>query len=198
MASFELYPQEVHQRVWDSSGHGDFTIKSTLDLIKSDNHEEEDKVWSFMWKLMAPQRIKFFLWLVAHERVLTNAHRMQKGLTVDPSCKIYGHHEKDISHILRGCPIAKEVWTKLLLFNPISNFFSLPFRTWLSSNVEPSSMILGHWPLLFAGAVCWLWKWRNHKYFEDPSFKPYKPSEFIYAKFKEISGIERSWSSTQK
>ena len=62
IASFEVQQSEQleDQIIWDSLGHGDFSSKSTLSLIEPIVDIEENQVWSCIWKLQAPQRIKFF------------------------------------------------------------------------------------------------------------------------------------------
>ena len=117
---------------------------------------------------------------------MTNAHRVWRGLDSDPSCKVCNYMEEDTSHILCDCPIAREVWSHLIPYNSINNFYTLPTRTWLVANLEPCLMKTKNWPLLFATSTWWLWKWQNYKCFEDPNCKPYKPWEFILTKVKEI------------
>jgi len=52
-------------------------------------------------------------------------------------------------------------------------------------------MVRAPWLPLFTVAIWWLWRWWNHKYFEDYSVKHHKPNEFIFAKFKEIT---KAWN----
>ena len=129
------------QIVWDSSRNRDFSIKSPILLIRPAGGIEKDQVWSCIWKLQAPQRIKFFLWLVAHERLMMNAHGVRRGLDSDPSCKVCNCMEEDIRHILRDCPTAREVWSHLIPYNSI-NFYTLPTRSWLVVNLKPCLMII--------------------------------------------------------
>jgi len=93
IASIEVHPSEdlEDQLICDGSRTGDFTIKSALSMIKPPMDVQVNQVWSRIWKLQAPQRIKFFLWLVAHERLMTNAHRVQRGLGLDPSCRYHSY-----------------------------------------------------------------------------------------------------------
>lgn len=107
----------------------------------------------------------------------------------DPSCRICSHHEEDINHILRHCNLAKEVWANLLSPQQASTFFGLPLRTWISSNIEPGGSNPKDWPLVFTTTVWWLWKWRNHRCFEDLTYKPREPTRFIIARAKEYTKI---------
>ncbi|KAK5803269.1 hypothetical protein PVK06_030914 [Gossypium arboreum] len=64
--------------------------------------------------------VKQFIWgsserkkNIALGRVLSNVERVRRALSNDPSCLIYGFHSKDILHILRDCPAAKDVWAQV-------------------------------------------------------------------------------------
>ena len=51
-----------------------------------------------------------FVWLVAHDRIMTNANRVKRGFARDPSCAMCGSNEEDTGHVLRDCPGAQVVW----------------------------------------------------------------------------------------
>ena len=71
---------------WGLSKDGKFSIKSTYNLIKSQLNLPQDAVWNSIWKLKIPPKIKAFVWLVYHGRILTNEERMRRGLTDNPMC----------------------------------------------------------------------------------------------------------------
>ncbi|MBA0705225.1 hypothetical protein Golax_017432, partial [Gossypium laxum] len=45
-------------------------------------------------------------------KTLSNVERVRMGLSNDSFCPICGFHSKDILHILRDCPIAKNIWAQ--------------------------------------------------------------------------------------
>lgn len=94
------------------TGSGGFTIQSTLEIMRNDEVVFTHPKWKFVWKMLVPQRIRFFLWLVFHDRVMTNTFRFVRGLTDDPRCGVCAEVEENIEHILRKCPTAKMVWRK--------------------------------------------------------------------------------------
>jgi hypothetical protein len=49
---------------------------------------KRDSVWKLMWKWNGPERIKVFLWTVAHNSLLTNETRVHRIMAEDPQC----HH----------------------------------------------------------------------------------------------------------
>ncbi|KAL7246634.1 hypothetical protein ACSBR2_001688 [Camellia fascicularis] len=42
--------------------------------------------WSWTWKLKLPQKLKSFMWLILHRKVLTNELRHKRGFTGNPNC----------------------------------------------------------------------------------------------------------------
>lgn len=74
------------QLVWNDSSSDGFSIASALNIIWPTDAEIMDPIWDIIWKSVAPQRVRMFLWLVAHDRVMTNVNRMHRNLT-DPSCR---------------------------------------------------------------------------------------------------------------
>ncbi|KAJ8444644.1 hypothetical protein Cgig2_023707 [Carnegiea gigantea] len=76
--------------VWDGSDSGRFSIKSMLKLIRINQPEEHDQIWDKVWKVHAPQRMRFFLWLVVHDRLMTNSNRFLRALADNPLCKRRG------------------------------------------------------------------------------------------------------------
>jgi len=140
--------------IWDGSTHGGFSVKSVLIIIQNEGSEISDGLWRQIWRLKAPQRMRFFIWLTTHDRLMTNAHRVKRGLATDPKCKSCIYEEEDTLHILRDCIYAREVWNKLVPVAEQDTFFTLPLNTWLRSNLEKSARPI--WPILFTTAVWWL------------------------------------------
>ena len=144
IASFELYPSihDAAQWSWVGSQNDNFSIKSALNLIHVDIHEERDPIWLAIWKASVPQCIRFFLWLVGHDRIMSNNNRARRGLIADPSCQNYPGIDETTLHILRDCPLARVVLEKLVPRHLHIRFFSLPLRSWLGFNLKPPCFIL--------------------------------------------------------
>ncbi|MBA0670523.1 hypothetical protein Goklo_024295, partial [Gossypium klotzschianum] len=82
------------------------------------------------------------------KRLLTNAERVRRGLAEDPSCPIYGHSSKDISHIIRDYTLAKEVWKQN------RNLFIFQGKSWsLEEMIKTSASWAKHFSLASRQAV---------------------------------------------
>jgi len=70
---------------------------------------QENNHWSQLWNLRMPKRIRCFMWLLQHDRLLTNSrfHRMQLRF---PFCHQCEESVETTLHVMRDCPLAKVVW----------------------------------------------------------------------------------------
>ena len=68
----------------------------------------ENKGWKVIWMWKGLERINFFLWMVGHERLCTNERRAKWSLC-SPNCSICENSIENILHVLRDCPIAKDI-----------------------------------------------------------------------------------------
>jgi len=131
IASFELDTEEVgDQLVWLAGNTGKFTIASAIKLIRlPDETIVED--WTWAWKLRLPQRIKLFLWLLLHGRILTNAERFRRHMSSSPFCSICLGEVEDLAHVFCGCLEAQEVWSALQRIGLIVPVAAQSFTQWL-------------------------------------------------------------------
>ncbi|CAN1347607.1 Putative ribonuclease H protein At1g65750 [Linum perenne] len=58
--------------IWGLEGNGKFSIKSAYCLIRNCTAEQDASLWNRVWNWKGPNKIRHFIWLVAHDRLLTN------------------------------------------------------------------------------------------------------------------------------
>lgn len=65
---------------WKLTPSGNFSFKSCLSFLANKNADPNQQQphfnWDLIWKWKGALRVQTFLWLVAHGRLLTNAHRV--------------------------------------------------------------------------------------------------------------------------
>ncbi|KAI5395469.1 hypothetical protein KIW84_061876 [Lathyrus oleraceus] len=83
--------------------------------------------WKIIWRLKVPEVIKTFVWLLKHDRLLTNQSKSQRGLGV-AACKLYGHAIETTLHVFRECPCALEVWVNKVPTEMQHEFFNLELK----------------------------------------------------------------------
>ncbi|KAL4284332.1 hypothetical protein GQ457_16G009900 [Hibiscus cannabinus] len=83
-----------------------FTVCSAYQAIHNPSTTTNESHWSKIWRLPVPQRIRVFMWLVFRQRLLTNAERFRRHLTLSDSCPLCHSAPETIDHMLRTCPRA--------------------------------------------------------------------------------------------
>lgn len=83
MASYVLSEDvQVNGRLgWGLEDTGDFSIRSAYEVMVSCDHNSQSVDWNLIWRLKVPMRITMFIWLVHHDRILTNVERARRGIT---------------------------------------------------------------------------------------------------------------------
>ncbi|CAN1170479.1 Putative ribonuclease H protein At1g65750 [Linum perenne] len=147
--------------VWSGESNGKFSIRSAYDLIVKPANPNPDAQWELVWKWKGPARIQHFLWLVMHDRLLTNLERKRRHLSADSRCSRCGNSEESVTHILRDCPAAASVWDELGYSRQDQIRANLPLLDWCV-------VLLKNHDSLKLGITCWyLWKSRNEWIFSN-------------------------------
>ncbi|KAF2286812.1 hypothetical protein GH714_030483 [Hevea brasiliensis] len=148
--------------VWGLSKDGRFSIKSALSFLKGNISHSVNPFWQVIWSWASPERIRTFLWLSYHGRILTNVQQVHRRMSSDPSCALCGEAREDNFHTLRDCPNAKQVWLGPVPQCLWSVFFSGDIRTRIEANLSGT---FGRencdWHLVFGVAIWYIWKWQN-------------------------------------
>ncbi|CAN1249919.1 Putative ribonuclease H protein At1g65750 [Linum perenne] len=92
--------------VWGCEGNRRFTIRSAYNLICKTSQLQTLDVWR--WK--GPNKIHHFLWLAAHDQLLTNHARKRRNLINDANCHWCPHQEETVLHVLRDCSATWISW----------------------------------------------------------------------------------------
>lgn len=63
-----------------------FSVSSAYELWRGLSDEGLWPGWNLIWSLKRQQRVKTFLWLLAHDRVLTNHNRWRRQWVDNSNC----------------------------------------------------------------------------------------------------------------
>ncbi|KAK9011259.1 hypothetical protein V6N11_044113 [Hibiscus sabdariffa] len=110
-----------------------------------------------------------FLWLVCHERVLTNVEKRRRRLTQVSSCAICGDGREGLDHFLRFCPPTLWRWNQLIRSDASNEFNTLPIKEWILANfLTPTRFVynFSEWPTMFPYILWNLWKRGNERVFQ--------------------------------
>lgn len=70
--------------------------------------------WNNVWELYLPLKIRCFIWLVKHEKLLTNCERVRRHMTDDMYCSVCKGVQETIHHVLCDYQGVAEAWLKVL------------------------------------------------------------------------------------
>jgi len=62
-----------------------------------------------MWKGDGMSKVKFFCWMLEHNKVLTYENLKKRGIDGPSKCPLYHMEEETISHLFIECLITLEV-----------------------------------------------------------------------------------------
>ena len=150
--------------------------------------QEEDTAgdtWAWMWKTKLPQRIKLFLWLVLHGKVLTNAERFRRNMSQNPHCAICLNEMEDLDHLLRRCPQAVGMWHALQAKGLYYLASDATCHQWVQLNMRGAHED-PDWPTKFMITVWYLWKWRCALSLGQSETIPSDKIGFLLNKFRKI------------
>ena len=73
---------------WLGTEKGEFSTKSAFNWILSQHHTSmgHNVTFEVIWNLVVPERVRFFMWLVCRERILTNSERARRHMAATDLC----------------------------------------------------------------------------------------------------------------
>lgn len=151
--------------LWKEEPSGTFSVSSAYNLVHVNTGNEDDITWTNIWKMKVPNKMRVFLWLAYHQKIMSNEIRKKKGFTNQDSCHRCNGIVEDVGHILRWCPNAEDVWRRVAPSEYASSGWSKPLTDWLGENVRSARKSL--WSEKFMVVAWWLWRWRNEEVFKE-------------------------------
>ncbi|KAL4303140.1 hypothetical protein GQ457_10G015890 [Hibiscus cannabinus] len=98
---------------WRWTAKRAFTTNSAY-VALGDSSNPNSSVWRVLWKVSVPQRVRTFLWLTVHGKLLTNQERVRRSLTIVDAYFLCNNGSEDVLHVLRDCIRARTVWRQVI------------------------------------------------------------------------------------
>jgi ribonuclease HI len=160
---------------WHFDKHGKFSVRSAYkicrdDFIKNSNckaaqggsRQQVDPIWKKIWSLNCPNKVKHFLWRMAHDSQPLRCKLVHRGMEIDPCCPVCGRDNEDGGHLFFKCKLAKQVWN-LLALEDRRQRLAAQF-----SAMEAVSVILSEKEEMATLMVITLWSlWTNRNAFRE-------------------------------
>jgi hypothetical protein len=163
LENVELQPGVPDKHIWRLSPSGRFSSKTAYMAMFQGSipFQPAERVW----KTWAPNKCKFFLWLVEH-KCWTADRLAKRGMDCLEQCPLCDQQPETINHLLTTCVFARQFWASL--FQPMGMLNLVPQPTdevfedlWCTSSSRIQDQLRkGFNSLVMLGAWV-LWKHRN-------------------------------------
>jgi len=110
---------------WHFDSKGIFSVKSACRVLCDDNYRSSrtapgesssgaggnrEKIWSMIWNMEGPNRLKYFMWRLAHNSLVLRSNLSGRGMKIDPRCLLCNYAWEDGGHVFLRCKHVKVVW----------------------------------------------------------------------------------------
>ena len=130
---------------------------------------DSDSDLRWIWKGQSEPKIKFFIWLVWHDKLPHKKCLHTRRIVQSPSCPRCQGPIEDSHHILRACPRIANIW--LIPETPPQTALNLP--DWLYLNMTSNAVFRGlPWAAVFPYICHEIWKDRNQCVFKKTGPSP--------------------------
>ena len=101
---------------WGENKDGFFSVKSAYaflirDVVPRPNMEA---FYKRIWSVVAPERVRVFLWLVSRRVIMMNMERKRRHLSDNEMCQLCRNGDETILHVLRDCLAAAGIWVRIV------------------------------------------------------------------------------------
>jgi hypothetical protein len=107
-AGFNNQDKQEDEILWTRTPDSSYSAKSAYEM------QFDDSIGSpfplNVWKVCAPSKCKFFIWLLLQNRVWTADRLQQRGWPNQYFCIFCHRNLETAAHIFMECPITRQVW----------------------------------------------------------------------------------------
>lgn len=105
-----LKMEEKDQLRWGNNKRRAFNLKEAKGYLLGLDYNVLDKAWKHLWKQQGWLKIKIFVWLVHHKKILTWENIRKRGIMGPSRCQLCEEQEETMEHILNNCSYTSWLW----------------------------------------------------------------------------------------
>ena len=100
---------------WGNNKEGKFNIKEAKGFLLELELQTPNKNWQKLWKHKGWMKIKLFMWLVHHKKILTWENILKRGIMGPSRCQLCEVQEETMEHLLNTCIFTSSLWDGIAL-----------------------------------------------------------------------------------
>eukprot|EP00253_Pinus_taeda_P013691 PITA_13691 len=102
--------QEEDQLKWEKLDRGTFNLKEARIYLEHQNLEDKVAWYQNVWNSALWPKIKYFLWLIMHRKILTWENLVKRGFIGPSKCPLCEKDEETMNHFLNDCNWTNNLW----------------------------------------------------------------------------------------
>jgi hypothetical protein len=169
--SFNHIEQREDEIIWTRTMDEEYSASSTYTIQFEGSTQS-----SFpckVWKVWAPSRCKFFLWLMLQNRIWTADQLQLREWPSQYFCLLCHRNLETVTHLFSECLVVRQIWTQIANWASLSAFqpqkwsAGEPIADWFNGLTSSSSTPKARGARSLAILVCWtIWRERNARVFD--------------------------------
>lgn len=88
---------------WGNNNAGTFNLKEAKCILLELDSNEPDRVWQNIWRHQGWMKIKLFMWLVHHRKIMNWDNIQKRGVLGPSRCQLCEAQEETMEHLLNNC-----------------------------------------------------------------------------------------------
>lgn len=127
---------EEDKLIIDGTVSGNYTVKDMYNAMADVNANQNiDPKWMKIWKLNVSLRVRSFVWMLKHNKLLTNFNKGRRGLG-SAMCSLCGYVCEDTIHVFRDYTKAMQICSHVVLSDITNQFFQLDISRLVTLNIN--------------------------------------------------------------
>eukprot|EP00253_Pinus_taeda_P028919 PITA_28919 len=168
-----LVTEGQDQLKWGSNKEGNFNIKEEKGILLGLEAQAPVRIWQKLWRSKSWMKIKLFMWLVHHRKILTWDNIRKRGMLGPSRCQLCEAQEETMEHLLNSCIFTSRLWdffaTLFKQSDRDTNSITNTLNNW-RNNVSNNEVLNSAWALLPSFTIWNGSKERNKRIFKERKF----------------------------
>eukprot|EP00253_Pinus_taeda_P027356 PITA_27356 len=174
---------------WGNNNEGIFNIKEAKSILLELASQAPNQTWKNLWRHQGWMKIKLFMWLFHHRKILTWDNIRKRGMIGPSICQLYEAQEENMEHLLNSCKFTSRLWDAFAnIFQQIDRnkeSITNTLNRW-RRNFSDNEVLNLAWALMPSFIIWNIWKEMNKRIFKNEKNPALSLFDHILKQIKEM------------